>query len=505
MTRHLGYLTITLLLAACSGSSETPDAGGDDGGAVDGAGGDAIGDASADLPVIPTSRFAVGDSNTTTNSESIASAVDVDVFGNSYLAGWYGTGMTLGGKTLKHGGDDGAFAAKLDPQGKVLWLTGATGIGEYGRGFRSMAVGPKGDTFVAGCFDGKATFGSTTHSTTTEALFVARLDASGKYVWVRQFDFASASSGPGHCSPVAMAADASGLVVAGSFPGTLKLGTTTLTSASTGWGSAFVVRLDASGNPLWARTVGGSSSLHTSGRAVAIDGQDVLVAGFFEWADAVFDGTTLKLKDKGLSPSSGEGGDLFVARLDDKGKYLWAVSAGSSTPTRLGTHAEGLAVDASGAAYVTGYHQGSVAFGKTTLTTSSTGEGSTYVARLDTKGSWVWATPGGGRASGVAVDPAGKVHVVGSFSKSATFGKRTINAQASDVFVAWLDDKGTFLNAMRGGGQGQDEGHAVAADHAGNTYVAGSYRDKATFDTTTLPAPQGSFSHAALIWKLVGK
>ncbi|MBI3656974.1 MAG: SBBP repeat-containing protein [Acidobacteria bacterium] len=64
-----------------------------------------------------------------------------------------------------------------------------------------------------------------------------------------------------------------------------------------------------------------------------------------------------------LTCSSGRE-DIFLAKYDAAGNVLWARRAGGSDDDL----ANGVAVDGSGNAYVTGFFDGTATFGTTTLT-----------------------------------------------------------------------------------------------------------------------------------------
>jgi hypothetical protein len=86
---------------------------------------------------------------------------------------------------------------------------------------------------------------------------------------------------------------------------------------------------------------------------------------------------------------------------------------------------QGIAVDASGNSYVTGGFEGTATFGSTTL--ESSGSQDIFVAKLDNRGNWLWAKKAGGTDSdygyGIAVDASGNSYVTGYFySATATFG-----------------------------------------------------------------------------------
>ena len=123
--------------------------------------------------------------------------------------------------------------------------------------------------------------------------------------------------------------------------------------------------------------------------------------------------------------------DVFVAKRDAAGAYLWAVQGGGPGDQQ----AKALAVDAGGNVYVTGNFTSvpTATFGNTTLTNAGaagTTKADVFVAKLNgTTRAWQWAASAGGgtRVNGddygtaVAVDGLGNVYVGGNFNSSVAF------------------------------------------------------------------------------------
>lgn len=229
-----------------------------------------------------------------------------------------------------------------------------------------------------------------------------------------------------------------------------------------------------------------STTSSVSGGHIALDGAgNVYVTGYF-LGTARFGGTLL------TSASPGEP-DVFVAKLDAAGNYLWAQSAGGSGRD----WANALAVDAQGNAYITGYLGSfSAAFGGHRLFNASAA-GDAFVAKLEGgTGTWQWAVRAGGSGtesgSAIAVDGTGQVIVGGVFESGvADFGPTNLlNAHvgASDVFVAKLAPAtGAWQWAQRAGGTGREDVGGLAVDAVGAVYVAGSFSSLAApFGPTTL-------------------
>jgi len=233
-----------------------------------------------------------------------------------------------------------------------------------------------------------------------------------------------------------------------------------------------------------ASATGGRSQVN----ATAVDAAgNVYVAGQF--ADQVQFGPTV------LTSASPGIDDLFVAKLNANGQYLWAVRAGGGNLDL----AYGLAVDAAGNVYLTGYFRDTALFGGTSLTSAGVSGSSAppdvFVAKLNAAGQWLWAVRGGGdrsdRGTDVQVDAAGNVYCCGFFrGDAATFGPFTLPLPAldpSDAFAAKLDANGQWLWVVRAGGTGQDVADALAVDGSGNAYVTGTFRSAtADFGPVTL-------------------
>lgn len=125
----------------------------------------------------------------------LATAVEIDGYGNLYLAGaWNSTAqLTLDNivlnNTLASSGD--MFLAKCRSDGSVIWARNSTGVSWEGA--TSIAVKANGDLFMTGAFEGPTTFGtvqavhtSATYSSNTSSdVFVVKYDSAGTAGWVR--------------------------------------------------------------------------------------------------------------------------------------------------------------------------------------------------------------------------------------------------------------------------------------------------------------------------------
>ncbi|KAA9325558.1 T9SS type A sorting domain-containing protein [Hymenobacter busanensis] len=177
--------------------------------------------------------------------------------------------------------------------------------------------------------------------------------------------------------------------------------------------------------------------------------------------------------------SSADGFDGFVVRHTSTGAVAWARHLNGSVDE---TVVNGLGLDGSSNTYVAGYYRGSMTVGTTVLN-----GGGGFLIKYDPLGNMLWARSIGPDAalSGAAVDAAGNVTVVGTFSSALTLGSTVLTAANGDFFVARFDAQGTASWARQIAGQTNDEA-AVGLDAAGNAYVASQFRGTATLGSTVL-------------------
>ena len=168
-------------------------------------------------------------------------------------------------------------------------------------------------------------------------------------------------------------------IVTGYFFGTATFGSTTLTATSA-TSDLFVAKLDAAGNYAWATSVGGFSLDQGYAISTLSDGSSIVTGYFYE---TVAFGSTPPITSTGNQ-------DVFVAKLDASGNWLWATKAGGS----LDEQGRAVSTLSDGSSIVTGYFNGTAAFGSTSL--ESAGDADVFVAKIDASGNWLWATKAGG-------------------------------------------------------------------------------------------------------------
>jgi hypothetical protein len=355
---------------------------------------------------------------------------------------------------------------------------------DYGYG---VAVDGTGNAYVTGCFNGTVDFdpaaaGVDNHTSNgLYDVFLSKFDSSGNFLWARTWGGIEWDEGLG------VAVDSSGSVyVTGVFYYTVDFdpGSGVDNHACNGWYDVFLTKFDSLGNFKWAKTWGGI--YWDIGYGVSVDGSgNVYVTGVF-YGSVDFD------PGPGEDNHTSNGGcDVFLSKLDSSGNFLWARTWGGSSGQNYGN---GVAVDVSGNAYVTGYFYGTVDFdpGPGVDNHTSNGWGDVFLSKFDSSGNFQWAKTWGGidydDFGYVAVDGSGNAYVTGYFWGTVDFDPAAAGVDnhtsngAWDIFLSKFDSSGNFLWAKTWGGIDYDYGYGVAVDGSGNVYVTGSFQSTVDFD-----------------------
>jgi hypothetical protein len=236
----------------------------------------------------------------------------------------------------------------------------------------------------------------------------------------------------------------------------------------------------------WGTTAGGTES--DVGKAVAVDvNGNAFVAGFYT-GTAAFGTNAL---------TSAGARDGFLAKYSSAGQLLWLRSFGGVGFDSVNA----VAVDTNGNCYLVGSYEGVAAFGSVTLTnTSASSFADVFIAKFNPGGTNVWARSLGVASShdlgnAVALDGAGNIFVAGQ-STLGSFNGVTLTNHGR-AFLAKYDNAGNPQWARKAGGgpTGQfDEATGLAADAAGNVYLAGVFATAtASFDGGFALANRGGF------------
>ena len=273
----------------------------------------------------------------------------------------------------------------------------------------------------------------------------------------------------------------------GTFSGTVDFdpgeGVAELTSL--GRKDAFLLKLDAEGNYLWARAIGSTRSDAARGVVINPFGDEVIVVGEFS-GTLVLDPT----EPAGSLPSEGRR-DVFVAAFNPDGSFNRAQRFDGDLLGGINA----VAMDIDGTVIIGGEFSGTVDFdilnGGTPLTAAGDGrESDGFVAAYDLEGGLLWARQFGGEGDdavyGVAVDYRGMVVAVGEQEvfpvvDPAVGLSGEGRSDHEDGFVTAMTREGEPLWSLAIGGDGDDSVRAVACDGEGNVIVGGVFESQVDF------------------------
>ncbi|HXG11573.1 MAG TPA: SBBP repeat-containing protein [Gemmataceae bacterium] len=431
--------------------------------------------------------------------------IATDGDGNAYIAGltWSADFPTAGPAQEELRGAHDLFVAKIDAAGtELLYATylGGTDDGLLPSGRLGLAVDAAGHAYLAGTTaadDFPVTPGAfqTSLAGASDA-FVTKLSVAGNAL-----EYSTYLGGGDTDAARAVALDTSGQAyIAGQTRSTDFPTANPIQAELAGAADAFVAQLDAAGSTLvYATYLGGSANDAAASIAVDAAGQAYLT-GSTTSADFPI--------QNALQPQRAGAVDAFVTQVNADGTaWVYSTYLGGSG-SDLG---QGIAVNGSGEAYVTGV-TGSLNFPTTAGAYQRQRRGlqDAFVARLRAAGtSLVYATYLGGsgleQGADLAVDPFGQAWVVGT-THSADFPTvqpfQASRRGIADAFAAWLNPTGAALRfATYLGGSQTEAGAAITVDDAGFVYLAG-VTTSSDFPTLNPLQPVGGGGADAFVLKL---
>jgi Bacterial Ig-like domain (group 3)/Beta-propeller repeat len=419
--------------------------------------------------------------------------IAVDSAGDAYVTGYTASSdfPTMNPFQPAKGGEVAVFVSKLNPTGSALVYSTYLGgsLGDQGSG---IAVDSAGNAYVTGvtystdfpvtpgAFQAVCNGGS--NCATYGDAFVAKINPEGSAL-----AYSTYLGGSNYDRGNGIAVDSAGDAYVTGYTGSTDFPTMNPLQAYGGDYDAFVAKLNPSGSALVYSTYLGGS-LEDVGYGVGVDSVgNAYVVGFTE-------STNFPTMNP-LQPANGGGFDAFVAKLNSAGSALVYCTYLGGSGAEFGN---GVAVDSTGNAYVTGQTNSLDFPTENPLQPANGGGLDAFVAKLNPSGSaLVYSTYLGGSGDdlglGIAVDSTRNAYVTGqttslNFPTENPLQKKY--AGHGDAFVSKINPSGSALvNSTYLGGSGEEDilGGGIAVDSVGNAYVTGNT------GSTNFPVTPGVF------------
>lgn len=441
------------------------------------------------LPSYGWAKFIGGTDNDYVNGVVVGADQNPIVYGS-----YYSSTLTIGDTTFNNLYYQlNTFVNKYDGNGNRVWANNVAGIpGDY----YALESGNGGSTdindnfYFTGQYYDTILFGNNIflpdeYNDTISNAFMVKYNSSGDAQWAQRIHGAVGYN---------TATDASGNVAMSGifyFSDSITLADTAIANPDTNGTVSFVIQYDQNGKRLWQQVIDGVfiiaiatdkvGNVYASGALIGAQGSDLVIIG----AD------TLVNTDPTTSTS-----DIFVVKYSPSGNLLWAEGFGGVTDDQVNA----MCVSPNNQLNITGnFDSPELSFGNNALN-NPLGAYYTFVARLDSAGSPLWATSAAlDNALGITSDAANNLFVSGDYYDTVVvIGADTLhNSSYENMFVLKYDAAGNIDWALTAPGSNDSlSGVYIANDDNGNSYITVNFDNAPVQLGGTTLNPQGGLDVA---------
>jgi hypothetical protein len=365
--------------------------------------------------------------NIATDSIISSSGICVDNAGNIILIGNFAKFISFGNSNkinLISKGDYEVFLTKFSNNGELLW---ATSFGEIGLDNATKITTDYSDNiYVVGEYH------LTSYPYSSSKLYLSKFDSLGKNIWQR----ITQTYGVGHYINDLKIDSKNNLFITGEFFDAIEFEPTAILKADNIESNAFVAKFSSEGYYLWGNKAG-SIYGYAGSKVIEIDSLgNSFIAGYFRGS--------IDLGQLSISGSSDKTYDMFVAKCDIDGNFLWVnQSEGTASPKSINLINNGNML-------ISGTFNKSINFIPFTLNTL--GGIDIFVVKLNKFGNYLSAFSFGGPSSdllsGMKTNSSG-IYFSGNFIDKIDFGNsnilKGINSFSSDIFLTKFDYPSSIL------------------------------------------------------------
>ena len=418
--------------------------------------------------------------------------IDTDIWGNIYVTGFFADTATFGPYTLTAttsvagGANRDVFVAKLSPEGQFLWV--ARSFGTFNNVPEALVTDELGNTYITGFYQGSITFGDfflpkyAPGNYNDADMFVAKLDTNGNWLW------AEAVGSTCFERPAEICLDSDdNLYVCGHFSNQTNFGDISI-SGETSQGY-FIAKANSDGEWQWVRSGGGMGEDYAASIAVDASG-NVFAAGVYEFETQI---------GSWIFPGCANNNDVWFAKLDTDGNWLWAKAYSSPGYEYCGD----VKTDVEGNCYM-----------RCTVDDSLTVAGTTYIPVGRSLYLYIKHDPDGNVLS---VSPCGSSHptyymmmpadatsdgenlyALGIFTGPSYWGDISLTTPLGDTgmnignkYVALLSGDGTWTDVYQYHVKDPITSGSICLDGNGGLLVVTSFSEYADFGEYSFSCPSG--------------
>jgi hypothetical protein len=448
-----------------------------------------------------------------THSDKIIT-VKSDKAGYIYISGYFSDSIQIGTNNVMLPfvavpDSKEAFIAKLDSGGFCYWAK--AGGQYYDDRVLGMDVDSMGNSVIVGTFwEGSGidfppiNITGSTYGYADQG-FILKLNTYGTPLWGKYV----CSDGFGDDQAMDVAIDRKGNIYTVGFMtnDTLYCGGNTVTAVNCNPSTDvhkycyWLTKQSANGTFQWAKTFGSLPWDPTTYKyverdiAVCVDNKDgVYITGGFDSTRAFGTDTFTTYGDQ----------DVFVMKYDTSGVFKWATQAGSDKDDWC----NGICSDEEGSIYITGEHRDSLIMD--TVLVKNYDKRDLFIFKIDaTSGKPLWGKRAGSdlgseRGNDVWADDKCNVYVCGDINEGAKFGDSItlpLNGLGVQSFVARITPQGKWKWVTTGGGVGdEDRANGLVKGKGKQLYLAGFFRNQATYGTAALTSSGSSDGYLARLY-----
>lgn len=325
--------------------------------------------------------------------------IDVDSIGNLYVTGnFYGT-VIFGSYTLTSDPDvSNVYLAKFNPLGTIEWV--ARSFNTYSSAIPdAITVDKQGYPIIIGRFTDTLKLDSFVFDAPlTNQVFLAKYSPTGVCLWAKHL--ISDSFDGGYNGPEIKSDKAGNTYISGHFMGNAQFDSIQFSSHqfySPLDQDIFLTKIDASGNFLWVKTLGGNSQ-EISGLMDVDSLGNSYISGYFSSATAYFGSYTLTTGSY----------SYFTTKYDHNGNCLWTKYGNANVICAAN---DGYYINAPG-----------------------------LITKYDSLGSLQWTKTVSSATNNAMVAVNTDVYLTGSYTGSVSFDTCVLSSTSNQMYIAKLSN-----------------------------------------------------------------